>query len=550
MIILATLTTSLIHFSLKGWGNVLFECIFIPVSIPVSGACFRFGSHVHEDLMKMAKKYGDVFSLKLGSRQVVVLNGSDAIREALVHNAVTFAGRPDFHSFKVGSESGQGISLSDYNAQLRLVKKLALGAIHKFVHRNGDVLDGKLTKECQRLVKDLREKQRIPLDPTMPLKSATANVILGALFGFDRDYDNEELREILGIAHLFGETIGSGSAVDIMPWLRFFPNPPLRKLRELIARVQSLMGRLYLANKAYCSPGKIRNVADSFAKVMDEERVMLTGVDSNNNNNNNNNYCDDNNNNNEGCMTYADLEDNNSGDNHDEDLNNNNNTTAPVDTTKPLVSDSDVARALADLFGAGFETTATSIRWALAYLVKHPNIQGALQRELDDVIGRERLPTSRDMGQLPLLEATVYELLRMTSVTPLALPHATLEDTRLAGYEIPKGTTVFVNLWSLHRSARYWDEPDVFNPYRFIDERGRTRDPKSLPGFLPFGSGRRQCPGRALAIIEIFTILGALLHQFRFSQEELDTQLQGINFRGKVGLVLTPETFYVHMQAR
>ena len=512
----------------------------------------------------MAKRYGDVFSLMLGSRLVVVLNGSEAIREALINRAVAFAGRPDFYSFKAANKRGNSISLSDYSPRSRLLRKIAMGAIHKFVHKNGDVLDGKLRKECERLVTRLRANQRTPFDPRMTLRAATANVILGVLFGVNRDYENEELRQILDISDSFRETIGSGTAVDFMPWLSIFPNPQITKLCHLVELTTSLLGKMFHANRRNYNEGKIRNVADSFVKVIEEESLLVMGIDANNNNNNNNNNSDDddnNNNNNNVGSCNGDYEKsekysyNDSDSNNSNSSNNNNNIENPDDNQipKPLVSNSDMAGALVDLFGAGFDTTSITLHWALAYMIKYPNIQRDIQKEIDDVIGRDRLPTLQDMGHLPLLEATINELLRVTSIAPLALPHSATTDTQIAGYNIPKGTVVFANLWSLHRNQKYWDEPELFNPYRFLDSSGRALDSrglKSLPGFLPFGSGRRQCPGKSLALVELFTFLAVLLHQFRFSQDELAVKYQGINLQGCVGLTLSPETFYVHLEAR
>ena len=493
-------------------------------------------------------RYGDVFSMMLGSRLVVVLNGSEAIREALINRAVAFAGRPDFYSFKAANKRGNSISLSDYSPRSRLLRKIALGAIHKFVHKNGDVLDGKLRKECERLVTRLRANQRTPFDPRMTLRAATANVILGVLFGVDRDYENEELRQILHISDGFRETVGAGTAVDFMPWLSIFPNPQITKLCHLVELTTSLLGKMFHANRRNYNEGKIRNVADSFVKVIEEESLLVMGIDANNNNNSD----DDNNNNNVGSCN-GDCKKSEKYSYNDRDSNNSNSSSSSSSNNIENPDDNQIPKplgALVDLFGAGFDTTSITLHWALAYMIKYPNIQRDIQKEIDDVIGRDRLPTLQDMGHLPLLEATINELLRVTSIAPLALPHSATTDTQIAGYNIPKGTVVFVNLWSLHRNQKYWDEPELFNPYRFLDSSGRALDLKSLPGFLPFGSGRRQCPGKSLALVELFTFLAVLLHQFRFSQDELAVKYQGINLQGCVGLTLSPETFYVHLEAR
>ena len=99
---------------------------------------------------------------------------------------------------------------------------------------------------------------------------------------------------------------------------------------------------------------------------------------------------------------------------------------------------------MSDLFGGGFETSSTTLNWGLAYLIKYPDIQRQLQDELDHVVGRERLPVPEDLASLPLLQATVYELMRVTSLVPLSVPRSTTTETKIRDFIIPKDTVVFV----------------------------------------------------------------------------------------------------------
>ena len=216
----------------------------------------------------------------------------------------------------------------------------------------------------------------------------------------------------------------------------------------------------------------------------------------------------------------------------------------------PLLSDEQIVSALGDLFGAGFDTSSITLYWSLAYLMKYPDIQRQLQDELDQVIGRERLPSLEDVTSLPLLQATVYELLRVTSLAPLAVPRSTTTETNIRDFTIPKDTIVFVNLWSVHRDPAVWKDPDIFDPRRFLDGSGKVIDPKFLRGFLPFSGGRRKCPGEPLAVKTVSVFLAAMLHSFRFTQDGLLAEYQGINLQGEPGLSLIPEKFYVKIEER
>lgn len=115
--------------------------------------------------------------------------------------------------------------------------------------------------------------------------------------------------------------------------------------------------------------------------------------------------------------------------------------------------------------------------------MKCPEIQRQIQDQLDHLIGRECLPTIQDVESLPLLQATVYEVLRISSIIPLAIPRSTTTTIRICNFKIPIDTIVIVNLWSVLHDPKAWKDPDVFNPKRFLDGQGQLIDLKFLGGF-------------------------------------------------------------------
>ena len=169
------------------------------------------------------------------------------------------------------------------------------------------------------------------------------------------------------------------------------------------------------------------------------------------------------------------------------------------------------------MFFAGFETTSTALRWEIAFLVNYPKYQEDIQRQLDEVVG-ERSPSLCDRPNLPLIQATIIETLRLGNVVPLAIPHITLTDTTLSGYQIPKGTMVFANTQAVHLDTKCWDGPTAFNPYRHINEDGKLLTNKG--NFYPFGAGRRFCAGEPLAKVELFLFLSWMLQMFTFVAKE------------------------------
>ena len=126
-----------------------------------------------------------------------------------------------------------------------------------------------------------------------------------------------------------------------------------------------------------------------------------------------------------------------------------------------------------ELFVAGTDTTATTIRWALLYFTFYPDVQERLWQEINDIIGTSRLPTLEDKVKMPYAQALITETLRMANTVPLGLPHATSCDFHFRGYVIPKGTMVTPMLASYTADPVMFPEPEVFNPSRFIDEEGK-----------------------------------------------------------------------------
>ncbi|GJX46226.1 cytochrome P450 76C1-like protein [Tanacetum coccineum] len=175
---------------------------------------------------------------------------------------------------------------------------------------------------------------------------------------------------------------------------------------------------------------------------------------------------------------------------------------------------------LLDIMIAGTETTATLIEWSMSEIMQNYNVLKRVQEELADIVGVNNVVEESHLSKLKYLHATIKETLRLHPVIPLLLPHSPSKDCTVGGYTIPKGCSVFLNTWSIHRDPRYWDNPLEFNPERFLTcEGGRNKwdyNGTNLK-FFPFGSGRRLCPGIPLAEKMQMLILASLLHSFNWS---------------------------------
>ena len=140
-----------------------------------------------------------------------------------------------------------------------------------------------------------------------------------------------------------------------------------------------------------------------------------------------------------------------------------------------------------DLFAAGTETTATTLLWALLFLLHNPDIMQRAQRVIEEVLGPSRMPSMKDKLHMPYIEAVLAEVQRMGDIVPLGVPHANTEDVFLRGYRIPKRTHFYPLLYATHRDPNIWQEPDRFNPERFLDGDGKFVKNEHL---IPFSMGK------------------------------------------------------------
>ena len=174
--------------------------------------------------------------------------------------------------------------------------------------------------------------------------------------------------------------------------------------------------------------------------------------------------------------------------------------------------------SMLDLFLAGSETTSSTMQWALAYLVHHPQIQYRAQQELDEVVGRAGLPTLDDRERLPYIDSLIAEIQRCGNVAPFSLPHCVDRDIEVDGFLYTKHSIIVPDLAAILHDPNNFENPDKFNPDRFLCKK--TGKFISHPALVMFGVGKRECLGKSLAKNVLYLFLVGLLHQFSFHPAE------------------------------
>uniref|UniRef100_A0A1W7HBX3 (+)-piperitol/(+)-sesamin synthase n=1 Tax=Scoparia dulcis TaxID=107240 RepID=A0A1W7HBX3_SCODU len=198
-------------------------------------------------------------------------------------------------------------------------------------------------------------------------------------------------------------------------------------------------------------------------------------------------------------------------------------------------NDTDIKGLIIVMLLAGTDTSAVTLEWAMSALLNHPKELEKARAEIDNFAGNDRLINESDISKLPYLQSIVSETFRLFPATPLLIAHESSDDCKIGGYDIPKETILLVNAWAVHRDPTVWDDPTSFKPERF--RNGEAGPPK----LIPFGMGRRSCPGSGLAQRMVGLTLGSLIQCFeweRIDEDVIDmTEGEGVSMPKAVPLV-------------
>nr|KAG5693493.1 hypothetical protein BaRGS_006483 [Batillaria attramentaria] len=432
------------------------------------------------------RQYGDVFSLYMGGRLVVVLNGYDVIKEALVKNADVFSDRPSgliFDEFnnKAGIAGASGTVWKEQRTvSLEILRQLGMG-------RN--TLASKIQEEVTYYIKALNSYQGQPVDIKQITHISVSNNICSIIFGRRFEYDDTTFQRYMDTWEDLFSTLGAAGIVSFLPWIKTLP------------------GDLF----------RVKKVKASFDDIVNTFLVPQIQ-------NHNHDHTDGDN----SDFIHAYIEE----------------IHKRQESGKPSSIDaSNLAMTVSDLFSAGTETTATAIRWALVFLQHYPHVQDTCYQQIARVVGTSRAPSMQDKPQLTYVEATIMEVLRRGNIAPMIL-HGTSEDTTFRGHTIPKDTVLMVILESAVLAPDVWDDPLTFRPERFLDSDGKLVRSEN---FIPFSLGRRVCLGESLSRMELFLYLTTMIQHFRFLPPE-DGQLPSLE--GTMGITNAPGPFKVRLCPR
>ncbi|XP_009362819.2 geraniol 8-hydroxylase-like [Pyrus x bretschneideri] len=449
-----------------------------PKPFPVIGNLHQLGDKPHKSLAKLAQKHGPLMSLKLGQVTSIVISSAAMAKEVLQTHDHFFCNRTIPDSLRAHDHHTIGLPWLPVSTMWRNLRKICNTQL--FANKMLDSNENLRRRKLQELLEEVRQSSVSgqALDIGKAAFTTVLNLLSNTIFSIDlADPNSEMARNFKEMVCNIMMEAGKPNLGDCFPVLRKFdPNGRRRRMTKYFSKILDLNDRLINQRM------ELRKLPGSAVK-------------------------------NDVLETLLNI----------------------AEESSEVINKNDINHLLLVLFVAGSDTTSSTFQWAMAELLHNPEVLSKAQLELEQVIGKGNPIEESDIARLPYLQSIVKETFRLHPAVPLLLPRKAGADVEIEGYTVTKGAQVLVNTWAIGRDTNLWDEPNSFKPERFwgseVDVRGRNFE------LIPFGGGRRICPGLPLAMRMLHLMLGSLIHLFDWKLPDGVTP-KNMNMDDKVGLTL------------
>ncbi|EDL94179.1 cytochrome P450, family 2, subfamily c, polypeptide 70, isoform CRA_b [Rattus norvegicus] len=436
-----------------------------PTPLPIFGNILQVGvKNISKSMCMLAKEYGPVFTMYLGMKPTVVLYGYEVLKEALIDRGEEFSDK--MHSSML-SKVSQGLGIVFSNGEIwKQTRRFSLMVLRS-MGMGKRTIENRIQEEVVYLLEALRKTNGSPCDPSFLLACVPCNVISSVIFQHRFDYSDEKFQKFIENFHTKIEILASPWAqlCSAYPVLYYLPGIHNKFLKDVTEQKKFILMEIN-RHRASLNLSNPQDFIDYFLIKMEKEK-------------------------------------------HNE---------------KSEFTMDNLIVTIGDLFGAGTETTSSTIKYGLLLLLKYPEVTAKIQEEITRVIGRHRRPCMQDRNHMPYTDAVLHEIQRYIDFVPIPLPRKTTQDVEFRGYHIPKGTSVMACLTSALHDDKEFPNPEKFDPGHFLDEKGNF---KKSDYFMAFSAGRRACIGEGLARMEMFLILTSILQHFTLkplvNPEDIDT---------------------------
>nr|XP_043615354.1 cytochrome P450 76T24-like [Erigeron canadensis] len=454
-----------------------------PYPFPVIGNLLQLGNKPHRSLATLSKRYGPIMSLKLGSKTAIVVSSPDMAKELFQTNDLLFSSRSVPNTLRLMDRHKYSMVFLPAGEQWRRLRRITREYLF-----SGQCLDATQQLRMEKVHELLDHVSQCCINEKAvniggAAFTTTINILSNLIFSMDLcQYVSSETQEFKDAVWGVMEVGGKPNLVDYFPILEPLDPQGLRR-----------QGHVYFQ--------KLYGIFDRIIDQRLETRASSSAYES-------------------GKSTKSDV----------------------LDLLLNLINVKDesnfsrtgLTHLLGDLFIAGVDTTSTTFEWAMTELIRNPKKMETARLEITKLMqGSNKLIQEEDMSQLPYLQAITKETLRLYPPAPFLVPHEAIHDVEVKGFVVPKNAQILCNVWAIGRDPNIWSDPETFMPERFleseIDYRGQNFE------LIPFGSGRRICPGLNIAHRMLHVMLGSLIQKFDWKLEG-DMRVEDMNMEEKFGL--------------
>ncbi|KAL9231064.1 hypothetical protein vseg_006332 [Gypsophila vaccaria] len=433
-----------------------------PAGLPVFGSLFSLGDKPHITFAKLARIYGSVMMLRLGQVQTVVISSAEMAKEVQKKNDISFSNRYVTEAVRAGNHHQKSVVWLPASSKWRNLRKICSSHVFSTSRLNAS------QESRKNIVEDLLcsvEKScadGTSVDIGQAAFTTSLNMLSTTFFSLNLGDPNSDFAgEFQKINKEMIDELGKPNFADYFPILRKMDPQGIRRRTtvrrgKIFALFNTIVEQRLKNGKSLASSRQGADVVDS---LLGDDKPKTEEIDK-----------------------------------------------------------SEFSHLLLDLFGGGTDTTAITLEWAMTELLHRPEKLKKAKEELQQVIGKGNPVEEQDIARLPYLQAVVKETLRLHPAVPFLIPRKVDTDVTLFGFTVPKDARVLVNAWAIGRDPDTWQQPNQFEPERFmgseIDVKGHDFE------LIPFGAGRRICPGLPLANRMLHLMVGSLLHGFDWKLED------------------------------
>ncbi|PKA52347.1 Flavonoid 3'-monooxygenase [Apostasia shenzhenica] len=446
-----------------------------PPRWPIVGNLFQLGRLPHRDLAGLCSAYGPLVYLRLGAVDAITTDDPEVIREILLGHDDAFASRPrTVAAARLAYGSGD-VALAPMGPHWKRMRRICME--HLLTTRRLEAFAAHRAEEAQHLLQEVwaRATAQETVDLRQVLEAFSMNnvtrMLLGKQYFGSATAGRQEAMEFMAITHELFHLLGMIYLGDYLPaWRWIDPSGCERRMKEVEKKVDKFHQKII---------DEHRERKKKKMKEMEEEEDDGEEMD------------------------FVDVL-----------------LSLPGEDGKEHLDDKEIKALVQDMIAAATDTSAVTNEWAMTELLRHPHVLRKAQAELDAVVGRRRLVRESDLPRLAYLRCVVRETFRLHPAGPFLIPHESLRPARLMGFSLPAGTRVFINTHALGRNHHLWGAAGVedFRPERHEKGAGRVEISHGDDFvILPFGAGRRRCPGAPLGVVMVLLALATLLQGFDWS---------------------------------